>query len=246
MESDKKQTLQYIKYAAINFSFFITVSFSGYITVFLQTVGFNAQQVGLINAVNAGVGIFSSPFWGMISDKLRSYKKVINIALITGAILFALIPWMSGMSIGRVSLLYLFIPIANFFRQPVMSLLDNWMLKNASNEKLNYGLLRSFGALSYALAAIGLGFLIPRTNVELIFYLSVILTIPLILLLLFIKGSADEEAHEKKSLTFKELQIGTLFKNYYFVTYIIFTVFQRIPFFCSFIFIQLNMSHDDI
>jgi len=126
-----------------------------------------------------------------------------------------------------------------------MSLIDNWMLRNARAEKLDYGTLRAIGAFSFALAAFALGFVIPRTGVEFIFYIALLFTIPPILLVIFIKGSDERDADTgvgKKNLTFKEMQIGQLFKNYYLVTYIIFTVFQRIPFQSSIIFLPFLIA----
>ncbi|NLJ67371.1 MAG: hypothetical protein GX340_08690 [Clostridiales bacterium] len=59
-----QSTLQFIKYAALNFVFYITISLGGYVTVFLESIGFNPQQVGVVTALNSGVGVFSSPFLG--------------------------------------------------------------------------------------------------------------------------------------------------------------------------------------
>ena len=230
---EKKPKSRFFKYAAINFTFFITNSLGGYVIVFLQSIGFNAQQVGMITALDSGVGVFSTPFWGMLSDKLRSWKKIIALTLVLGAGLFFLIPASSRISFGNISFLFIFIPIAMFFKAPTMSLLENWMLRNSAAEKLNYGALRAFGALSYAIASIALGYILPKTGVAFTFYANAVLTIPALLMVLFIKGSAGEELAGKKQLTFKEMQIGQLLKNYYLMAYIIFSIFQRIPFLCS-------------
>lgn len=72
---EKKSEFQFFKYASLNFLFYITMSLGGYVTVFLQSIGFDAQQVGIITALNSGVGVFCSPFWGMLSDKIQSVKK---------------------------------------------------------------------------------------------------------------------------------------------------------------------------
>lgn len=229
MQSNSKK--QFYIYAAINFAFFITITFNGYVTVFLQSIGFNSQQVGRIAALNSGVGIFSAPFWGMLSDKLRSLKKVIIFTLAASGLLFATIPWFGGTNILGISVLFLLIPVTMFFRMPIMALIDNWMLRNCKKENLNYGALRAYGALSFAIMALALGsFIVPRTGPAFIFYISLIFTIPPILLIFFAKSRDDDQGVGKKRLTFKEMKIGALFKNYYLVTYILFTAIQRIPF----------------
>ena len=239
-----EKTKKFIQYASINFVFYITMTFSGYINVFLAYVGFNAAQVGQMTAINSGVGIFSAPVLGVISDKIRSVKKVIIYALSIGAVLFVLIPWVSNFSVFGISMLFFFLPIAVFFRQPVMSLIDNWMIRNARDENIDFGKLRSFGALSFALAAFALGYIIPHTGVSFIFYLSVALTIPAIILIFFV-GKTSQDGERKKSLTFKEMQIGQLFKNYHLMAFIGFSILQRIPFQSAMIFMPFLIEAVD-
>ena len=229
--------IQFAKYASINFFYYLSVAFGGYVTVFLQSIGFSAQHVGMVSSISATVGVFSSPTLGTISDKIRSIKKVIILALSVAAFLFALIPLSSRLYIGNLSLVIILIPLAMFFKMPSMALVDNWTLRNSAAEGLNYGAMRSFGAISYAIASLLLGYFLPITGVELTFYLYGVFVVPTILMLLSARGTADNEAASKKRLKFKEMKIGQLFKNYYLVTYIAFTVVQRIPFQCGFIFL---------
>lgn len=240
-KTEKESRLQFSKYASINFMFYITMALGSYVTVFLQSIGFDAQQVGIITALNSGTGVISSPFWGMLSDKIRSVKKIILITLVIGTILFALIPASSGISLGGLSLAFVFIPATMFFKMPPMSLLENWMLKNSSAEGLNYGAIRAFGALSYAIASLVLGYLIPMTGTAFVFYANAVLTFPALLLFLFTKSSADDVG-DKKHLTFKEMKIGQVFKDYYLMTYIIFSIFERIPFQCAMTFLPFLVA----
>ncbi len=240
-KSEKISRSQFSKYATINFMFYFTMALGGYITVFLQSIGLDAQQVGIITALNSGTGVISSPFWGMLSDKIRSLKKVIALTLVVGALLFALIPASSGMSVGGLSLVFVLIPITMFFKTPTMSLLENWMLRNSAAERINYGALRAFGAFSYAIASLVLGYLLPITGVNFAFYANAVLAFPVLLMLLYTKSSTDD-AIDKKHLTFKEMKIGQVFKNYYLMAYIIFSMFQRIPFQCAMTFLPFLVA----
>ena len=53
----------------------------GYLTVFLQEVGLDAAQVGMVTAINSVVGMVASPFWGIVSDKMRSMRKTLLICM---------------------------------------------------------------------------------------------------------------------------------------------------------------------
>ncbi|HZJ57181.1 MAG TPA: MFS transporter [Clostridia bacterium] len=242
--SEKRSEFQFYKYAALNFVFYITISLGGYVTIFLQSIGFDAQQVGIITALNSGVGAFSSPIWGMLGDKIRSVRKVINIILVISTVLFAFIPMSKGINIGGISFLFILIPITMFFKMPIMSLVDNWVLENSVHERLNYGALRAFGALSFAIASLALGYILPITGVEFTFYASAVVTIPALLMIIYFKTARDDVA-SKGHLTLKEMQISKLFKNYYLIAYIIFTAFQRISFHCSMIFLPFLVTAVD-
>ena len=231
-----------IRYAAISFAFYITLSLGSYVTVFLQSIGFNAQGVGIITSLNSGVGVFSSPFWGMLSDKLRSLKKVITITYVVGVVLFALIPITSSINLGAVSFVFLLIPFTMFFKMPTMSLLENWMIRNTSREKLNYGAIRSVGSFSYAAVSFLLGYVLPKTGVRFTFYANALLSIPALFLLHHVKGGTDEATGMKRSLTFKEMQFSRIFKSYHYVTYVVFSVFQRIPFHCAMVFLPFLVA----
>jgi len=173
----------------------------------------------------------------MLSDKLRSIRKIILLALAVGALLFAAVPLFSRVTVLGINALFLVIPVTMFFRQPVMPLIDNWSIRNAAASGLSFGPIRAFGALSFALLAFGLGYAAPRMDLAHLFYISLAVTVPALALVAFSRGTQDGHDTGRKPLTFKEMQFGALFKNYYLVTYIIFTVFQRIPFTSSMVFL---------
>ena len=75
----------------------------GYITVFLESIGFNPAG-RVVTALNSGVASFPH-LLGHAGDKMRSLKKVLN-SFLSNAILFALIPLTSGVSIWGISFLY--------------------------------------------------------------------------------------------------------------------------------------------
>ncbi|MCL2189043.1 MAG: MFS transporter [Defluviitaleaceae bacterium] len=219
-------------FAALNFAFYLTVTFNPYITVYLQFIGFDERQIGLAAAFTAMVGMISVPLWGMASDKFRSIKGIIVLGLVLGGVFFMLIPLLGEVYIFNVAILFIFIPFVMFFRQPVMPLVDNWSIKSAREQGLNYGAIRAFGALGFAIMAFLLGYFAPRMEITSLFCINILFILPALILLLFARKMAAEkvEAEKRKPLTFKEMQFGQFFKNYHLVTYIIFTVFQRIPF----------------
>lgn len=214
----------------------VTDQFSMYVSVFLQAIGYSAIEIGLLNSINSFIGIFASPTWGIISDMLRSLKKVLLICLICSAALFAFIPLSAELRIAGFALVFLILPLCNFFKQPAQSLMENWVVRESAEHQLNFGLIRSFGSFSYAVMGIILGFVLPYIGgARATFYIYPFTVLPVILICLTIR----EKKHDggKKTLKFREMGFGALFKNYYYVTYMLFTVILRFPTSCIYSFI---------
>ena len=76
----------------VNSIFWFSWSFGSYQTIYLQEVGFTASQLGLLNALTSILSIASVSFWGMVSDRIGSLRKVLITVLVGGVGLFALIP----------------------------------------------------------------------------------------------------------------------------------------------------------
>ena len=72
----------------VNGIFWFAWSFGVYQTVYLQSVGFSASSIGMLNAISSAVGIFSVTFWGMVSDRIGSLKKVLVTVLAGAALLY--------------------------------------------------------------------------------------------------------------------------------------------------------------
>ena len=227
-------------YSTTNFVYYLTIALKGYLTVFLQSLGYSATDIGILNALNSGVGIVAQPFWGALSDKLRSVKKVLIICIVFGSALYALIPLTSNINFGPINIAFIFIPAVFFFTNPTMTLFDNFMVRSAAANRIDYGRIRAFGALSYAMMGVALGFVLPYTGISITFYMSALIIIPP-LVLIGLSQNVDENVG-KKRLTFKEMQIGQIAKSYYLLAFILFTVFLRIPNVCAHTFLPYLVS----
>lgn len=214
--------------SSIEFLFWFAAATGGYLTVYLQQHGFDTAQVGLINALNSAVAICATPFWGMIADKFRSIRKVFLICMLIAAVFWALTPLSSMIALGPVLLMHLLIPIGSFFRMPANSLIDAFVVQTAAKEKVAYGNIRLWGSIGYAVMALSLSAILPWTGVEASFYMYGIAFIPLLVIMFRMKG-ADGNLERKKSVPLREMQFGRLFKNYYFITYLIFSVILHMP-----------------
>lgn len=226
-EPKKSKLSRHFQFSALEFIFWFAMATGGYLTVYLESMGFAPTEIGRVAAINSAVGIFAAPFWGMVADKIRSVKKVFLLCILTGSLLWAMVPFTSRISIGPIMLCLILIPISIFFRNPASALMDNWVVQTSNRENLNYGTIRLWGSLSYALMGITLSFILPALGVEWTFYMLFTLIMPLVLVSLNIKG--DGTLKRKKPIPLKEMHIERLFKNYYYVTYLMYAVALHMP-----------------
>ena len=123
---------QALNQAGLCSMFWFAWAFGCYQTVYLQEIGFSASQLGLLNAISSGVGIVSVSFWGMVSDKLGSLRKVFITLLICASALYALTPLIpTGFAFSPL-LLTAFLPAVNFFRGSMSTFSENLLVRNCN------------------------------------------------------------------------------------------------------------------
>ncbi len=218
----------YKQLSSIQFLFCFALATGSYLTVFLQKNGFTPAEVGFINAANFAVSICAMLFWGMWADKLRSIRKVFLFCISIAVVLWTFVPASVQIFVGPVLLVYLLIPVSAFFRIPAQTLVEALVVQNCAKEKIAYGSVRFWGSISFAIMAILLGAILPWAGVEASFYLYGISFLPLIIIIFKLKNTSADSA-PGKGVPLKEMKFGLLFKNYYFLTYIVFAIFINIP-----------------
>ena len=206
----------------VNSLFWLAWSFSSYQTVYLQQVGFSASQLGLLNALTSGVSIASLAFWGMISDKIGSLRKVLVTVLVGGALLFAAIPWIpTGLPSSSLLLLTL-IPVVYFFRGSMSTYAENILVRNSNELRLNYGLLRSVGSFLFTIGGLVISALLPFVGVPSTFWLSGVLMIPVVILTILAREPNTRAAGKPGKGAKEKVDPSLLFRNKAYVSFLIF------------------------
>lgn len=229
----------------VEFLFWLAAAFGGYVTVFLQREGYKADQIGFLYALCSVVSILATPFWGMIADKIRSIRKILMFCLLTGALLFAVVPFSQWIGFNPVMYIFIVILLGTFFRAPIGSLLEIFVVQRADTERITFSHVRLWGSISYMIMCFILSRILPRTGVDITFYLYGIFFLPLLIVLWKMKGQDGTVHRERHSL--RSMGIGRLFKSYYFVTFLIFCLLIYIPLSTigSYLPLLINATGDD-
>ncbi|UUZ93865.1 MFS transporter [Paenibacillus sp. P25] len=174
------------------FSFYMTVAIiTTYFPLYFGWRGFSTIQIGLLYSVGPMIGIAANLFWGFMSDKFRTVKKVLSLILL-GQLILALLMFRTD-SFG---LLMVLMAVFFFFQTPMSSLNDSLTLLNASRTGKSYASYRVWGSIGFAAAAFAFGQLMKLYGTGLTAVLG-IATISLSLLLSFALTDAREANYKK-------------------------------------------------
>jgi MFS transporter, PPP family, 3-phenylpropionic acid transporter len=148
-------------------TFFAFGSLFPLLSVYLkETVGLSGTEIGTIMSISPIVMIFVQPFWGMISDYTQKPVTVLTIALIGTALI--------GIIYSFVEQYVWFLIIAAllaFTQSAIVPLSDSITLNYVQKSKGNYGAIRLWGAIGFAISVLVGGRLAEMFSIDMIFYL---------------------------------------------------------------------------
>ncbi len=235
MDSGVKQAVNLV---GLNGIFWFAWAFGCYQTVYLQNVGFSASQLGLLNAISSGVAIGAVSFWGMISDKIGSLRKVLITVLVGGCALYALTPLIpTNLSFSPV-LLTAFLPAVNFFRGTQSTFAENILVRNCNELGLNFGMLRSAGSFLFTVGSMIISFLLPTVGVSNTFWITGVFMIPVVVFTVFVR----EPNARKPGGNREKLDVSVLFRNKAYVMLLVFAFLFYIANSCESTFIPYFMN----
>lgn len=137
----------------------------GYIPVFYQGQGLTGSQVGLLMAIGPIATIVAQPFWGYMSDKYKSIKRMIILALFglfLSTAAFLIVDSFYGYMI-LMFVLYVFV-------SPTTALGDSLAQQTAIEKKVTFGSIRMWGSLGFAITSLLTGYLLTWIGVNYIMY----------------------------------------------------------------------------
>lgn len=212
---------QALNLTGVNGIFWFAWAFGCYQAVYLQSVGFSASSLGVLNAIGSAVSIASVSFWGMVSDRIGSLRKVLITVLLGGAALYALVPAIpTGLPLSPL-LLTCLLPAVNFFRGSMSTFTDNLLVRNCNELRLNFGVIRSAGSFLFTIGSVTISLLLPFLGVRNTFWLTGLLTLPAVVLTFFSR-EPNARPKAKKAGQGGKMNLGELFHNYSYVTFLIF------------------------
>lgn len=199
-----------IKYSLIQALYFSSIAgIMGFASVYLLDKGFSNSVIGLTLALVSIISVFAQPMVASFADKNKNIelKTIIEIIVLAGTILSALIYFLKGQS---VILLCVFVGIATCLQtiQPLTNSLA--FLFEKYGIEVNFGLARGMGSAAYALVSFVLGYVVKGLGANVLPIVYLIFNILLIAVVhVFVIPNEEkqevvleEKKEEKQQLSF--------------------------------------------
>ncbi|AXI08169.1 MFS transporter [Oceanobacillus zhaokaii] len=145
----------FISYHASNT---ILISF---LPLYLQFKGLNGTEIGWVLAVESFASILAPPFWGYLSDKYKTVKKILFICvigLLIGSTIF--------FQMNTLPTILLMGAIFYFFASPVGGLTDSFAQRRANELNVSFGSIRMWGSVGFAISSLIVGEVLARFGIQ--------------------------------------------------------------------------------
>ncbi|QVK19238.1 MFS transporter [Mycoplasmatota bacterium] len=167
-------------------------------------------QIGTLMAITTIVPILTLPIWGIVTDKIKSPKRSLMIAVLFSAVLISLLTF-----IKTYILFFLIIALFMTFRAPIFALYDEILINVCKERQVNYGTIRVGGSLGFAISAIIGYFYANLYGHEIIFILSGIFFL-IVFIIIIVSDDVNYKENEKEKMNIKN-DLPILFNNKYFI-----------------------------
>ncbi len=146
-----------------------------FFNVYFARLGLSGLQIGILSTAFPLMTLFVGPALSLLADRRRWQKRMLFISIGgTGALLILFI-----FPRTFVPLLALVLVRAVLF-SPMMSIGDGMVARMAARHHIDFGKLRLWGSLSFAVAALVCGALWERWGFQAMFIVTSVLTLPVL------------------------------------------------------------------
>ena len=161
----------YWRLAGFYFTYFAFVAaYSSYWSLYLQSLGFAAAQIGTLMAMQQVTRIFAPTFWGAASDRIGRPDWVIRFTTLAAVLVFCAV-FFAHSFVG----LFVVMSTVGFFWSGPLPLVEASTLQRLGGSTAQYGRVRLWGSIGFIVVVSGVGAMLDLVAIS---------RLPLMLLLL--------------------------------------------------------------
>ncbi|MBO1001168.1 MFS transporter [Pseudogracilibacillus auburnensis] len=214
----KKESLTSLKLLIFHFHATNTIIIS-FLPLYLKFKGLTGTEIGWVLAIGPFASIISQPFWGYLSDKYKTVKRMLILSTI-GMLIISVIFFQMDSLLTILILGALFF----FFSSPVGALSDSLAQRQAQQLKISFGSIRMWGSVGFAFSSLVVGEILTKFGIQVIVWPYVIIGT----ILLIIAFTISDVKSEEESTPVNLADISMLLKNKPFIFFLLFMMFITI------------------
>lgn len=148
-----QQAIPYWRLSGFYFFYFAVVgTLIPYWGIYLKSLGYSSQDVGIISAIIMATRVIAPNFWGWLADHTQQRLRIIRLGSLAASIIFA------GILLDqRYWWLVLVVSCYTFFWHAVLPQFEVITLGYLGNNYHRYGQIRLWGSIGFMAAVVGLG-----------------------------------------------------------------------------------------
>ncbi|OLS37625.1 MFS transporter [Alkalihalophilus pseudofirmus] len=185
-----------------------------YIPLYFQADGLSGNEVGMLMAIGPFATIIAQPFWGFMSDKYKTIKRMIVISAI-GVVIAAAGFMLMGQFYGYLIMMF----VLFLFLSPLTALGDSLSQKTATLKGVSFGRIRMWGSLGFATTSLLTGYVLTTIGVERVMIPMIIMAVLALVMALTIE---DVKGTNKPVTIISALKIGLNKKLMFFLLCVVF------------------------
>lgn len=210
-----------LEFIFVEIFFWCAIAVTMFNVVYLNELKLSSSVIGILLGACALISFVAQPLWAWLSDRVGSSKTVFMLCLGASSACYLLLAFVRSAPAAAVILM-----IDIFFRCSGNSLLDVWIISKTSREnKVGYGSIRLWGSIGFAAAIFLFGRTVDLRSVRIIFPAYSAFMLLTILLCSRIEGNTIPMRPSGAG----SARIGSLFRNYTYVTFLLFVFLLYIP-----------------
>ncbi|MUK88471.1 MFS transporter [Ornithinibacillus sp. L9] len=132
-----------------------------FLPLYLQYKGLSGTEIGYVLAIGPLATIFAQPFWGYLSDKYKTIKRILVICII-GLLIFSVLFF----QMNTLFTILLMGAVFYFFVTPIGALGDSLAQRRASELGTSFGTIRTWGSIGFATSSLVIGSILNNVGVQ--------------------------------------------------------------------------------
>ena len=162
-----------------------------YWSLYLQSLGFNARQIGELLAILVGTKLVAPYIWGWIADHSGQRIRIVQIGSFMAALSFLLVYGTTGYwGIAGVMMLY------SFFWNAVLPQFEASTMNHLGKDHHRYSIIRSWGSIGFIATVILAGPMIDQQGISVIVPILTVVFASIWLTAMLIPADAGQVVHE--------------------------------------------------